>query len=98
MNCRGQFWITLTGIRTKEFYSVVIVNIGWAQNYIDAAFIGCGKFFRRCLWRRIQLKQTMIDVFNCIGDADILVPYYAPSEGRSLPLSLNNVSLGPTPH
>jgi hypothetical protein len=29
-------------------------------------------------------KQTMIDVFNHIGEADILVPYYALSQGRSL--------------
>jgi glycosyltransferase involved in cell wall biosynthesis len=69
-----------------------LVNIGWAQNYIDAAFIGCGKFFRVVCGDESEPKQTMIDVFNCIGDADILVPYYASSEGRSLPLSLNNVS------
>ena len=61
-----------------------LVNIGWAQNYIDAAFIGCGKYFRVVCGDESEPKQTMIDVFNHIGEADILVPYYASSEGRSL--------------
>ena len=61
-----------------------LVNIGWAQNYIDAAFIGCGKYFRVICGDESEPKQTMIDVFNRIGEADILVPYYASSEGRSL--------------
>ena len=61
-----------------------LVNIGWAQNYIDAAFIGRGKFFRVVCGDESEPKRTMIDIFNCIGDADILVPYYASSEGRSL--------------
>jgi glycosyltransferase involved in cell wall biosynthesis len=61
-----------------------LVNIGWAQNYIDAAFIGCGKYFRVVCGDESEPKQTMIDVFNHIGEADILVPYYALSQGRSL--------------
>jgi glycosyltransferase involved in cell wall biosynthesis len=60
-----------------------LINIGWAQNYIDAAFIGCGKYFRVVCGDESEPKQTMLDVFSRIGEADILVPYYASTEGRS---------------
>jgi len=60
-----------------------LVNIGWAQNYIDAAFIGRGKYFRVVCGDESEPKHTMIEVFNHIGEADILVPYYATTQGRS---------------
>jgi glycosyltransferase involved in cell wall biosynthesis len=61
-----------------------LVNIGWAQNYIDAAFIGRGKYFRVVAGDETEPKQTMVEVFNQIGEADIVIPYYASSEGRSV--------------
>jgi glycosyltransferase involved in cell wall biosynthesis len=60
------------------------VNIGWAQNYIDAAFIGRGKYFRVICGDESEPKETIIEVFRHLGEADILVPYYATTEGRSL--------------
>lgn len=60
-----------------------LINIGWAQNYLDAAFIGCGRYFRVICGDESEPKETMIEVFRHLGEADILVPYYATSEGRS---------------
>ena len=59
-------------------------NLGWAQNYLDAAFIGRGKYYRVVCGDASEPKPTMLRVFSAIGEADILVPYYAESEGRSL--------------
>lgn len=61
-----------------------LVNIGWAQNYVDAAFLGCGKYFRVVCGDESEPKETIVEVFRHLGEADILVPYYAATEGRSL--------------
>jgi glycosyltransferase involved in cell wall biosynthesis len=58
-------------------------NIGWAQNYIDAAFIGKGKYYRIICGDASEPKDTMIAVFQEIGTADIIIPYYVTNEGRS---------------
>ena len=59
------------------------VNRGLAQNYFDAAFIGKGKYYRLICGDDAEPKDTMVTVFRHIGEADILIPYYVSSEGRS---------------
>src|SRR5215216_2454913 len=58
-------------------------NRGLAQNYFDAAFIGKGKYYRLICGDNAEPKDTMVAVFRHIGEADILIPYYVSSEGRS---------------
>jgi len=48
---------------------------GVAQNYIDAAFIGRGKYFRLVFSDNREPMETMADIFRSVGDADIVVPY-----------------------
>jgi glycosyltransferase involved in cell wall biosynthesis len=60
-----------------------LVNIGWAQNYIDAAFIGRGRYYRVVCGDESEPKETLLEVFRHLGEADILVPYYATTQGRS---------------
>jgi glycosyltransferase involved in cell wall biosynthesis len=60
-----------------------LVNIGWAQNYIDAAFMGAGKYYRVVCGDESEPRETLIEVFRHLGEADILIPYYATTEGRS---------------
>ena len=43
-------------------------NIGWAQNYIDGAFIGKGKYYRIVCGDASEPKDTMIKVFREIGN------------------------------
>jgi glycosyltransferase involved in cell wall biosynthesis len=59
------------------------INIGWAQNYIDGAFIGKGKYYRIVCGDASEPKDTMIKVFQEIGTADIIIPYYVTNTGRS---------------
>jgi glycosyltransferase involved in cell wall biosynthesis len=59
------------------------INTGWAQNYIDAAFIGAGKYYRVVCGDESEPKETLVEVFKHLGEADILIPYYATTEGRS---------------
>jgi glycosyltransferase involved in cell wall biosynthesis len=59
------------------------VNLGWAQNYLDAAFLGRGRYYRVICGDNSEPKETMVTVFDAIGAADILIPYYATSQGRS---------------
>jgi len=59
------------------------VNRGLAQNYFDAAFIGQGKYYRLICGDDAEPKDTIVAVFRHIGEADILIPYYVSSEGRS---------------
>jgi glycosyltransferase involved in cell wall biosynthesis len=60
------------------------INRGLAQNYFDAAFIGKGKYCRLVCGDDAEPKDTMVAVFREIGQADMIIPYYVFSEGRSL--------------
>jgi glycosyltransferase involved in cell wall biosynthesis len=60
------------------------VNRGLAQNYVDAAFLGKGKYYRLICGDDAEPKDSMVAVFREIGKADMIIPYYVSSEGRSL--------------
>jgi glycosyltransferase involved in cell wall biosynthesis len=45
------------------------VNRGLAQNYVDTAFIGRGKFYRLICGDNAEPKDTMVAVFREIGNA-----------------------------
>lgn len=59
-------------------------NRGLAQNYIDVAFVAKGKYYRLICGDNAEPKQTMLAVFQEIGQADMIIPYYVTSEGKSL--------------
>jgi glycosyltransferase involved in cell wall biosynthesis len=59
-------------------------NRGLAQNYLDCAFIGRGKYYRLICGDNAEPIGSIISVFRAIGEVDIIVPYYASSEGKSL--------------
>jgi len=59
-------------------------NKGLAQNYIDGAFFGRGKYYRLMCGDNPEPKETLTSIFSQIGTADILVPYYTSSEGKGL--------------
>ncbi len=50
-------------------------NKGLAQNYLDAAFIGCGKYFCLIHGDNAEPVETMVDIFRTVGEADIIIPY-----------------------
>jgi len=59
------------------------INQGFAHCCTDAAFIGKGKYFRTICGDDSEPKDTIIRVFSEVGQADIIVPYYVTSHGRS---------------
>jgi glycosyltransferase involved in cell wall biosynthesis len=75
-------------IRTRPDERILLLrnklNRGWAQNYYDAAFIGKGKYYRTMCGDDSEPKDTIIAIFRELGKADMLIPYYVASEGRSL--------------
>jgi glycosyltransferase involved in cell wall biosynthesis len=71
------------------------VNRGLAQNYLDVAFVGKGKYYRLICGDDAEPKETMLAVFRAIGQADMIIPYYVSNEGKSLyRRSLSNVYAG----
>jgi glycosyltransferase involved in cell wall biosynthesis len=60
------------------------VNRGLAQSYLDAAFIGKGKYYRLVCGDNAEPQATMVAVFCELGKADMIIPYYVSSEGKSL--------------
>jgi len=59
-------------------------NRGLAQNYIDGAFLGKGRYYRLICGDNAEPVETIQKVFREIGSADILIPYYITSEGKEL--------------
>jgi glycosyltransferase involved in cell wall biosynthesis len=59
------------------------VNRGLAQNYLDAAFIGKGKYYRLVCGDNAEPQTTMVAIFRELGKADMIIPYYVSSEGKS---------------
>ena len=58
-------------------------NKGLAQNYFDAAFLGIGRYYRLICGDNAEPVESISAVFKAIGEADIIVPYYEASAGRS---------------
>jgi glycosyltransferase involved in cell wall biosynthesis len=57
-------------------------NKGLAQNYIDGAFIGRGKYYRLICGDNSEPVETLVTVFSQMGEADIVVPYYEEFRDR----------------
>ena len=57
-------------------------NKGLAQNYMDGAFLGKGKYYRLICGDNAEPKETIMAVLKEVGTADIIVPYYVRSEGK----------------
>ncbi len=59
-------------------------NKGLAQNYMDGAFLGRGKYYRLICGDNAEPRESILAVFKAIGQADIIIPYYTSSEGKGL--------------
>ena len=59
-------------------------NRGLAQNYVDGAFIGKGKYYRLICGDDAEPRETIAAVLSELGSADMLLPYYVSVEAKSL--------------
>lgn len=58
-------------------------NLGLAQNYLDAAFMGKGKYYRLICGDNSEPAESLKELFKHIGETDILIPNYVVNEGKS---------------
>jgi glycosyltransferase involved in cell wall biosynthesis len=58
-------------------------NKGWAQNYIDSAFIGKGRYHRAICGDNSEMVSTIRTVLQPLGEADIIIPYYVEVEHKT---------------
>jgi glycosyltransferase involved in cell wall biosynthesis len=55
------------------------INRGLGFNYVETAFAGKGKYFRLCVGDDAEPKEVLVNLFQYIGRADIVIPYnYRP--------------------
>src|SRR5215471_16624088 len=84
---RGRDWgdATFSLNTTSAFHCLLRanhVNKGLAQNYVDGAFMGRGKYYRLICGDNSEPKETIVTVLKAIGEADIIIPYYLSNEGK----------------
>lgn len=59
-------------------------NMGLGENYAEAAFLGCGKYYRLVCGDNVEPVETLVKVFREIGKADIIMTYRpADVEGKA---------------
>jgi len=59
-------------------------NRGLARSFVDAAFLGRGRFYRLVCGDDVEDKETMVKVLQQRGKADIILPYYPDLPGKSV--------------
>lgn len=57
-------------------------NQGLGVNYVAAAFLGTGKWYRLICGDNVEPKETFVKVFSQIGKADLIIPYQVACPGR----------------
>jgi glycosyltransferase involved in cell wall biosynthesis len=57
-------------------------NEGVANNYAEAAFRSYGEWYRMICGDNVESEETLTTIFSCIGDAEVLIPYYVEHPGR----------------
>jgi glycosyltransferase involved in cell wall biosynthesis len=69
-------------------YPLILVareeNQGLAQNFIEAAFLGRGRYYRIINGDNVESSSQMGSILSHIGEADMLLPYHAKIQGRTL--------------
>ena len=58
-------------------------NVGLGENFIEAAFMGRGKYYRMICGDNVEPKETLVEVFKHLGAADMVL-FYHDVKGKSL--------------
>ncbi len=58
-------------------------NKGLAQNYVDAAFMGLGRYYRLICGDSSEPQESVMAVLRSIGEADCIIPYYVSVAGKT---------------
>jgi glycosyltransferase involved in cell wall biosynthesis len=57
-------------------------NFGLARSFVDAAFVGKGRYFRMVWGDNVEPKETLVAILKQMGEADVIIPYYPVVPGR----------------
>ena len=60
-----------------------VTNQGLAQSYITGAFLGRGQYYRLICGDNVEPEDTFVQIFQHIGEADIVVPYHVSTGNRT---------------
>ena len=60
-----------------------LVNRGLSQNYIDAAFLGKGLYYKLFCGDNTEPLASIVKICSYLGKADIIIPHYILVEGKS---------------
>ena len=58
-------------------------NLGLARSFVDAAFLGRGKYYRLVCGDNVEPKSTMMAIIRSRRKADMVLPYYPKLPGKS---------------
>jgi glycosyltransferase involved in cell wall biosynthesis len=58
-------------------------NHGLSRSFVDAAFMGRGRFYRLVCGDNVEPKESLLKILREMGSADIIVPYYPVLPGKS---------------
>jgi glycosyltransferase involved in cell wall biosynthesis len=67
------------------------INRGLGNIFVDAAFLGRGKYYRLCVGKNAEDGEALTNILKHIGKADVIIPYndrpVIGKSGRRLALS-----------
>lgn len=58
-------------------------NQGLAQNYIEGAFLGSGRYYKLVCGDNVETKEMLVSVLRHRGEADMVIPYCVDDSDRS---------------
>jgi glycosyltransferase involved in cell wall biosynthesis len=59
-------------------------NKGLAQNFVDAAFLGNGKYYRLINGDNVESSRQIASILSHVGEADMLIPTHVQNRSRTL--------------
>lgn len=71
-------------IKAHQDYPILLKvnkkNRGLANNFIDGAFLGQGKYYRLCCGDNAETRESLAYLFKHLGVADMVIPYQKQEE------------------
>lgn len=59
------------------------VNLGLAQSFTDAAFLGLGEYYRLVCGDNAEPREAIFAILSAIGETDVVIPYYLNTNRRN---------------
>ena len=60
------------------------ITKGLGTNYVDASFVGKGKYYMLVNGDNVEPEETLALIFGQIGQADMIIPYFGNQDNRKL--------------